>query len=201
MWHLLSTFQWTTSNSVAVNHKVSVTTRPKARTWMCVSDVRGSEITNINTCSSRVIPQWFRKKQSRKKKKKLHKRGLIKADLPRAHDIHELHSASHKHTPIHTHSPLSKRKWSQCGRGIMLDLWSRSCSMLVILKLWGGLSLAAGWILFSLLRSLTSFTSLFVCSPLSWKSCGMNSWNKAGNKLTVGRKSEPEGLNVKRTWQ
>lgn len=110
MWYLLSTFQWTTSNSVAVNHKVSVTTRPKARTWMCVSDVRGSEITNINTCSSPVIPQWFRKKQSRKKKKKLHKRGLIKADLPRAHDIHELHSASHKHTPSNTHTLSSVKE-------------------------------------------------------------------------------------------
>lgn len=110
MWYLLSTFQWTTSNSVAVNHKVSVTTRPKARTWMCVSDVRGSEITNINTCSSPVIPQWFRKKQSRKKKKKLHKRGLIKADLPRAHDIHKLHSASHKHTPSNTHTLSSVKE-------------------------------------------------------------------------------------------
>lgn len=138
MWYLLSKLQRTTSNSVTVNHKVSITTRPQARTWMCVWDVRGSEITNINTRSSPVIPQWFRKRQSRKKKKKLHKRGLIKADLPRAHDIHELQS-HHKNTlpPTHTHSPLSKRKWSQCGRGIMLDLWSRSCSMLVILKLWG----------------------------------------------------------------
>lgn len=165
MWYLLSTFQWTTSNSVAVNHKVSVTTRPKARTWMCVSDVRGSEITNINTCSSPVIPQWFRKKQSRKKKKKLHKRGLIKADLPRAHDIHELHSASHKHTPsnTHTHSPLSKRKWSQCGRGIMLDLWSRSCSMLVILKLWGGGFELSSRLNFILPPSVSNLFHLSIC--------------------------------------
>lgn len=93
------------------------------------------------------------------------------------------------HTP--THVPLSKTKCSWCGGGIMLDMWSRSCSVLVIPKL-RGLSLAAAWICI-LSLSLSSFLSitslplsLFVWLPLYHDTGREILEKKAENKSTVG---------------
>lgn len=112
----------------------------------------------------------------------------------------------HTHTHNHTrkHSSLSKRKCSRCGRGIMLDMWSRSCSMLVI-PILRGFELSSRLDLYSVSLSVSNLLhlSLSVClSPsLSWNCGGMDFWNKARNELTVGEKREAGGLHLKRAWQ
>lgn len=133
--------------------------------------------------------------------------GRITPSLMQAHTVYtpiSQHSAL-QNTHSCTHALMSKRKCSRRGGGIMLDMWSRSCLVLVIPKP-RGLSLAAAWIcILSLSRAFCLYPLsplfLFVWLPLFYETGGKILKNKAGNKPTVGVKWErritlKEGLAV-----
>ena len=156
------------------------------------------------------FPRWWDESESQKEREKRH--GPLRQNnffltpyCIYASNTPPTHTRTHTHPHTHTHThtllhTLSKRKCSRCGGGIMLDMWSRSCSVLVIPTL-RGFELSSRLDLYSVSPSVANLLHLSLYLSVS-KSCGgMESWNRACNELTVGGKRETGGLHLKRARQ